>query len=77
MSFLLDTDTCSAYLKGNARVGNRFLHYTGGLHLSTITLGELYAWVLRGNAPPSRPQAMREMLSDMTVLDTTSEVAEK
>ena len=77
MSFLLDTDTCSAYMKGNGRVGNRFLQYTGGLHLSTITLGELYAWALRAKAPPSRAQRMREMLSDLTVLDATSEVAEK
>ena len=77
MSFLVDTDTCSAHLKQKGRVSNRFLQYTGGLHLSTITLGELYAWVLRAKAPPSRMQAMREMLDDMSVLDVTGEVAEK
>jgi tRNA(fMet)-specific endonuclease VapC len=54
MSFLIDTDTCSAHLKQKGVIMNRFLQYTGGLHLSTVTLGELYAWVLRANAPASR-----------------------
>lgn len=31
MSFLLDTDTCSAYLKGDRRVQQRFLQYGGRL----------------------------------------------
>ena len=44
MSFLLDTDTCSAHLKNVAIVISRFLQYTGRLHMSVITLGELYAW---------------------------------
>jgi tRNA(fMet)-specific endonuclease VapC len=77
MSFLIDTDTCSAHLKQRGIVGNRFLQYTGGLHLSAITLSELYAWVLRANAPSARLQALREMLNDMTVLDVTAHVAEK
>jgi predicted nucleic acid-binding protein len=41
MSFLIDTETCSAHLKQKGIVSNRFLQYTGGLHISTITLGEL------------------------------------
>lgn len=77
MSFLLDTDTCSAYLKGDRAVANRFLQYTGGLHLSTITLGELYTWVLRANAPPKRLQALTDMLTDVTVVDVTPDVARK
>lgn len=77
MSFLVDTDVCSAHLKGNRAVNNRFLHYTGGLHVSTVTLGELYTWALRANAPPRRLQALEELLHDMTVLDVTSDVARK
>jgi predicted nucleic acid-binding protein len=77
MSFLIDTDTCSAHLKQKGIVTNRFLQYTGGLHLSAISLSELYAWVLRAKAPPARLRALREMLSDMKVLDVTTEVAEK
>jgi tRNA(fMet)-specific endonuclease VapC len=77
MTFLIDTDACSAHLKHKGIVSNRFLQYTGGLNISTIALGELCAWALRAKAPPSRLQALREMLGDMTVLDVTSEAAEK
>src|SRR5207237_755470 len=57
-------------------VSNRFLQYTGGLCISTITLGELYTWALRANAPPKRLQGLRDMLSDVVVLDVTEDVAE-
>jgi predicted nucleic acid-binding protein len=77
LSFLIDTDICSAHLKQKGIVTNRFLQHTGGLHISTITLSELYAWVMRAKAPPARLQALREMLTDMTVLDVTAKVAEK
>jgi len=77
MSFLLDTDICSAHLKQKGPVSNRFLQYSGGLHISTITLGELYAWAARAAAPASRLDGLREMLHDLTVLEITSDVAEK
>src|SRR4051794_24207394 len=77
MSFLVDTDVCSGHLKGNRAVKNRFLQYTGGLHVSAVTLGELYTWALRANAPPRRLQALEELLYDMTVLDVTPDVARK
>jgi predicted nucleic acid-binding protein len=76
MSFLLDTDICSAYLKGNRAVGNRFLQYTGGLQMSAITLGELYTWALRAKAPPTRLQALADMLNDVVVLDITPDIAD-
>ncbi len=47
MSFLLDTDMCSAYLKGNRSVQNRFLQYGGQLHVSMITVGELFSLISR------------------------------
>jgi hypothetical protein len=77
VSFLLDTDTCSAHLKQKGTVSNRFLQYTGGLHVSTITLAELYAWAKRRAAPPKRMDGLRLMLTDLKVLDVTAEVAEK
>jgi predicted nucleic acid-binding protein len=46
LSFLLDTDICSAYLKGNHSVGNRVLQYGGRLYVSALTAGELYTWAL-------------------------------
>ena len=77
MSYLLDTDICSAYVKGNAAVFGRFLQYGGNLHISTITLGELLTWGLRANAAPRRLAKIREFLELVSVLDVTPEVAWK
>jgi predicted nucleic acid-binding protein len=73
VSFLLDTDICSAHLKQKGPVSNRFLQYTGGLHVSAITVAELYAWELRLAAPPKRAEGLR----DVKVLEVTAEVAEE
>src|SRR4051812_45643663 len=77
VSFLLDTDTCSAHLRQKGPVGNRFLQYTGGLHVSTVTLAELYAWALRAAAPPKRLDGLHEILRDVKVLDVTALVAQE
>ena len=76
MSFLIDTDTCSAHLKQKSPISNRFLQYTGGIHVSTVTLAELFAWAMRATAPPKRLEGVRELLDDVKVLDVTGEVAE-
>jgi len=77
MSFLVDTDTCSANLKANRAVNNRFLQYTGGIYISTITLGELYTWVMRAGASARRRQSLQELLRDVIVLEFTQDVAFK
>jgi tRNA(fMet)-specific endonuclease VapC len=77
MSFLLDTDTCSAHLKDNKTVGMRFLQYGGGLHISAISLCELLAWARRASTPPRRLIGLREMLKEVAVLPVTAEVAEQ
>ena len=71
MSFLLDTDTCSAYIKGNPLVFGRFVQYGGRLSISTITLGELFTWALRAKAPPGRLQDVQDLLKLVVVLDVT------
>jgi tRNA(fMet)-specific endonuclease VapC len=77
LSFLLDTDTCSAYVKGNPLVFNRFVQYGGGLAISTITLGELFTWALRAKAPPQRLQDVQDLLKLAAVQDVTPSVARK
>jgi tRNA(fMet)-specific endonuclease VapC len=77
MSFVVDTDCCSAHLKGNARVTNRFLQYTGGLYISVVTLGEPYTWTSRAKASPKRLQGLNDLLNDVVVLDVTPDVARK
>ena len=77
MSFLLDTDICSAYMKGSNAVYTRFIQYGGRLHISTVTLGELWAWVARANASPRRLQTLLDLLKDVQVLPVDEAVARK
>jgi tRNA(fMet)-specific endonuclease VapC len=65
MSFLLDTDTCSAHLKQRGNLTHKFLQYMGRLHVSVITLGELFTWALRAKAPPQRLQSLLDLLNDV------------
>jgi tRNA(fMet)-specific endonuclease VapC len=76
MSFLLDTDTCSAHLKTGA-LSHRLVQYGGRLHISVITLAELYMWVLRKKTPPHRLQGVLDLLNDVVVLDVTPDVARR
>ena len=77
MSFLLDTDICSAYVKGDRIVFGQFMQHLGQLHISVATLGELWTWGLRLNAPARRLTGLSNLLSDVIVLDATSAVARK
>jgi tRNA(fMet)-specific endonuclease VapC len=77
MSFLVDTDTCSAYLKNHPRVVSRVMLHYGALDVSVVTVGELLTWGLRANAPSSRLRIIRAFLQGVTVLEATLPVAEK
>jgi tRNA(fMet)-specific endonuclease VapC len=77
VSFLLDTDICSAYLKGDRQVWNRFVQHGGNLCISTVTLGELFAWGLRATAPPKRLQILLNLLKDVRVLLIDENVSHK
>lgn len=77
MSFLLDTDVCSAYLKGHNAVANRFIQYGGRLHLSAVSLGELYTWTLRARASPARMRSLLDMLPLLSLVDVNADVARK
>jgi tRNA(fMet)-specific endonuclease VapC len=70
MSFLLDTDTCSAHLKRPAGLMHRFVQHSGGLYLPTVVLGELYAWAYhRQNPTPVIQSIENDLLPDVHVLD--------
>ena len=51
MSFLLDTDTCSTYLKRPRGMTHRFIQHSGRLFVPTIVLAELYTWAYRRSIP--------------------------
>jgi len=75
VSFLADTDICSAHLKDVACVTSRFLQYTGRIPVSVVTVAELFSWVSRANASPRRLQGLLAFLSDVTVLEVDPEMA--
>ena len=77
MSFLLDTDTCSAHVKGNRAIYSRFIQHGGRLHISAVTLGELWAWVRRAKTSPTRRQTLLDLLRDVRVLPVDEAVADK
>jgi predicted nucleic acid-binding protein len=77
VSFLLDSDTSSAYLKGNRKVHGRVIQYGGQLHVSTVTMGELFAWALRARASPRRLLDLSDFPKDVTILDVDGAVARR
>lgn len=77
MSFLLDTDVCSAFLKGDRRVYGRFMQHAGQLHVSAICAAELYTWTSRSKAPADRRRALTSFLGDVIVLAFDSAAAQK
>jgi hypothetical protein len=58
MSFLLDTDTCSAYLKNDQRVVNKVMLHFGGLHVSVVNSGVIDLGAARQST--TQPSARRE-----------------
>jgi tRNA(fMet)-specific endonuclease VapC len=75
VSFLLDTDICSAFLKGNSTVWHYCTQHAGQLRVSVISVAELFTWALRVNAPPKRLQSLTAFLADVESLDVTAQVA--
>jgi tRNA(fMet)-specific endonuclease VapC len=78
MSFLLDTNICSAHLKRPAGLMHRFIQHTGRLHIPTIVLGELYAWAFHRKDPTQVILRIEnDLLTDVAVLDFDSRCAKK
>jgi predicted nucleic acid-binding protein len=78
MSYLLDTNICSAHLKRLGGLAHRFIQYGGRLYIPTIVLGELYAWAYRRNNPAILLQQIEnELLTDIVVLDFDRACAEE
>lgn len=70
MSYLLDTNICSAYLKQPGKVAHRFFQHSGGLFTSTIVLAELYTWAYRRENPNNLLQLIEtELLNNLILID--------
>jgi tRNA(fMet)-specific endonuclease VapC len=70
MSFLLDTDICSAHLKRPSGLMHRFVQHSGRLFIPTIVLAELYTWAYQRVQPdPLLLRIENDLLADVSVVD--------
>ena len=69
MSFLLDTNICSAHLRRTTIFTHKFIQYAGRLHLPTVVLGELYAWAYSRDNPSELVKLIEnELIEDVRIL---------
>ena len=64
MSFLLDTNICSYYLRQQGGLQSRFVQYGGQLRVSTLVVGELYAWAKMRSDPVPIMETVEHFLED-------------
>jgi tRNA(fMet)-specific endonuclease VapC len=77
MSFLLDTDICSAHMRRPTKLMHRFIQYTGQISISTVTLAELYSGAYKHSHPARLVALIADLLHEVRVMDFDSLCAEK
>jgi predicted nucleic acid-binding protein len=77
VSYLLDTDICSAHLKSHGAVSSRVLQNLSKLHVSVITAGELRTWAYRRHVSRRRAVDLEYFLKDVEVLPVTIDIANR
>lgn len=77
MSFLLDTDICSAHMRNPSKLAHRFIQYTGGLMIPTIVLAELYAGAYKHPSTARLLALIGDLLQDVQVIDFDAACAER
>lgn len=76
MSFLLDTNTCSAHLKRPSGLIHRFIQHSGQLSIPTVVLAELHDWARLRPDPTPRLRQIDDLLADVALLDFDADCAE-
>ena len=77
MSYLLDTNICSAHIRRPAGLAHRFIQYSGRLAIPTRVLGELYAGAYMLPSPTKILVGIADLLDDIAVLPFDSACAEE
>ena len=76
MKFLLDTDTCAFWLRGQTAVRDRLAAVgTEIIGISVITLAELRYGAAYSERPASNHQAIDDFISPLSVVGMDSEIA--
>lgn len=63
MSFLLDTNILSAHLRRPSGLIHRFVQYSGRLYASSVSIAELYVWILGRPDPAPIRSAVETLLT--------------
>lgn len=77
MTYLVDSDTCSAYLRNQRKVTARFLQYAARIAVSAVTAGELFAWAGRSGVSPQRAAGVERLLAGLPILPVDEGVARR
>jgi tRNA(fMet)-specific endonuclease VapC len=77
VTFLLDTDLCSAHMRRPSRLAHRFIQFTGQLAIPTVVLAELYAGAFKHPTPGRLLILIADLLPEVTVLDFDPRCAER
>jgi tRNA(fMet)-specific endonuclease VapC len=77
MSYLLDTNICSAHIRRPAGLAHRFVQHSGRLYVSTIVLGELYAGAYMSAGSPKILAGIADLLNDTNLLPFDALCAEQ
>lgn len=75
MTYLLDTDICSAHFRNDPNVTPRMIAHAGLLAISVVTLGELQTWASRRKASPRLQTTLDRFAADVMILDMTEPIA--
>jgi tRNA(fMet)-specific endonuclease VapC len=69
VSFVLDTNICSAHITSPSRTAHRFTQYSGRLYIPTVVLGELYTWAFQRSNPVALLRKLeKELLTEVQTL---------
>jgi tRNA(fMet)-specific endonuclease VapC len=74
---LLDTDTCSFFVRSDRSVRNRFVLHCGALSISAVTLAELGVWLLRRKVGKRYRNELPNLPALVTVLDLDQDTADR
>lgn len=77
MSFLLDTDICSAQMRRPAGLAHRFMQYGSRIAIPSVALAELYAGAYRHPSPARLLALIGSLLQEVIVVDFDASCAHK
>jgi tRNA(fMet)-specific endonuclease VapC len=76
MSFLLDTNICSAHMRRPGGLAHRFIQHSGRIWISSTVLAELYAGAYKLDRPDKTLAAIHDLRKDVGMLLFDEECAE-